>query len=89
MPTVSSSTLAIGGEAVGGAGRVRDDDVGLGVVVALVDAHTLATSLGYDASLIRNICYLGLYRLDNDNIDLNWIGKFIVQSTVNILELTP
>lgn len=50
---------------------------------------TLATSLGYDASLIRNICYLGLYRLDNDNIHLDWIGNSIVQSTVNIIELSP
>lgn len=50
---------------------------------------TLATSLGYDASLIRNICYLGLYRLDNDSIDMNWIGNSVVQSSVNIVELSP
>jgi len=59
-------------------------------IVALGNIQlTLGTSLGYDASLIRNMCYLGLYRFDNDSIDMNWIGNSIVQSTVNIVELTP
>lgn len=59
-------------------------------IVALNNIQlTLGTSLGYDASLIRNICYLGLYRLDNDSVDLNWLKSRTVESTVNIIELTP
>lgn len=50
---------------------------------------TLSTSLGYDASLIDRISYLGLYRLDSDNIELNWIKSRTIESNVNIVELTP
>lgn len=50
---------------------------------------TLSTSLGYDASLIERISYLGLYRLDSDNVELNWIKSRTIESTVNIIELTP
>ena len=50
---------------------------------------TLDSSFNADAATIQRICYLGLYRLDNDSIDLNWIGNGIVQSEIQLLELTP
>lgn len=52
-------------------------------------AVVLNGSLGYDASEITNICYLGLNRLDTDSIEIDWNGNGEAESTFNIMELTP
>ncbi len=49
---------------------------------------TLNTALNIPASQITTICYLGLNRLDTDRIELNW-AEGIMESNINILELTP
>jgi hypothetical protein len=50
---------------------------------------TLDHALNLDASAIKKISYLGLYRLDTDSIDLTFIGKNRARTQVNIIELTP
>lgn len=50
---------------------------------------TLDTALGFDASLISQICYLGLNRLDTDRIELSWLGNQVMESAVQLLELSP
>lgn len=50
---------------------------------------TLSSPLNVDASLIRRISYLGLYRLDTDSVEIQWIGNSVTQSDARVLELSP
>lgn len=50
---------------------------------------TLNGSLGYDASQITNVSYIGLNRLDTDSIDITWNGNGEAESTYNIMEISP
>lgn len=50
---------------------------------------TLDSALNVDASLIANVCYLGLHRFDTDRVEINWIGNGVAESSVRILELSP
>lgn len=50
---------------------------------------TLSASLDIDASEIVRVSYLGLYRLNTDSIDYNWIGGGKVQTQCAVLEITP
>lgn len=50
---------------------------------------TLTPSLSKPTASINCISYLGLYRLDADKVDLNWIGGIVMSSSVKVLELTP
>lgn len=47
------------------------------------------TPLNVDASRIRQICYLGLHRLDTDRVELDWIGGGVNAASIRILELKP
>lgn len=49
---------------------------------------TLNTALNLPASQITNICYLGLNRLNTDRIEMQW-SEGVMESNINILELTP
>jgi hypothetical protein len=50
---------------------------------------TLDSALNIDASLIAQVCYLGLNRLDADRVEINWIGNNVAESNVRILEFAP
>lgn len=50
---------------------------------------TLTPSLSKPTKSINRISYLGLYRLDSDKIDMNWVGGTVMSSSVKVLELTP
>lgn len=50
---------------------------------------TLSSALNFDASLVRRISYLGLYRLDTDRVDIQWIGNYKARSDIRVLELSP
>jgi len=50
---------------------------------------TLDSSLGLDAENIAMVSYLGMNRLDNDRVQLTWIGGGVVKSTVIHLEVEP
>lgn len=45
--------------------------------------------LNVDASLIKQICYLGLHRLDTDRVEMDWIGGGVNSANIRILELKP
>jgi hypothetical protein len=49
---------------------------------------TLNSALNVDASKITTACYLGLNRLNTDKIEMQW-AEGIMESSINILELTP
>ena len=48
---------------------------------------TLSSSLGFNASEIQYVSYLGLVRLATDSIDLNWLGNGVVQVSFDELEI--
>lgn len=60
-----------------------------------VTAKTLAgenvflTLSPYPPAQVDKVCYLGLYRLNADEIQFNFKGKMIVEVTMPILELSP
>ncbi len=60
------------------------------VVVGSNVQLTLDTSLGgIPTSQIQTVAYLGLKRLDSDKVDLNWIGNEVMQSKLNLYEISP
>jgi len=61
------------------AGPVSDDVVEL----------TLNASLAIDASVIGRVSWLGLWRMDADRVEINWIGGQVCSATVPVLELQP
>lgn len=50
---------------------------------------TLDSTLNLAANSISRISYLGLKRLDTDNVELNWIGAGVCQVSINMLEISP
>lgn len=50
---------------------------------------TLSSALSIPAESINRVCWLGLYRLDGDTVELNWIGNNVLDSQVRMVELTP
>lgn len=50
---------------------------------------TLDSALNLAANSISRISYLGLKRLDTDNVELNWIGAGVCQVSINMLEISP
>lgn len=50
---------------------------------------TLSSALNVHAETIGRISYLGLHRFDADRIELNWQGGGIVETNVQVLELSP
>lgn len=51
---------------------------------------TLDASLGgVDAAAVECVSYLGLYRLDTDMVNLNWLGNAVCRASMNVLELKP
>lgn len=50
---------------------------------------TLNSPLNVAAGAIKSISYLGLNRLNADKIELNWIGNSVVETAVEVLEITP
>ena len=50
---------------------------------------TLNASLAVNASVIQRISWLGLWRLDADRIEINWIGGQVSGVTIPVLELEP
>lgn len=50
---------------------------------------TLSTNLNLDSDKIVRMSYLGLNRLDADQIAFNWVGNNVVKSEVRILEISP
>lgn len=56
---------------------------------ANVRSLTLDSALNVDASEVLCISYLGLRRLDSDQVDLSWIGNNCCEVNIPMLELTP
>ena len=50
---------------------------------------SLDSPMFYDASRVRMICFLGLHRLNTDKVDIEWIGNYINQCAIQILEIKP
>jgi hypothetical protein len=50
---------------------------------------TLDTALNFDASEIDEINFIGLKRLDSDQIDFDWLANNVVSVTIPIIELEP
>ncbi len=50
---------------------------------------TLNTSLAVDAAEVLRCSYLGLYRMNADRVELNWIGQNICEVETSFLELSP
>lgn len=50
---------------------------------------TLNASLAVNASAIQRISWLGLWRLDADRVEINWIGGQVSSVTIPVLELEP
>lgn len=50
---------------------------------------TLSSALNIAADSITRTSYLGLHRFDADRIELNWQGGGVVESNVQVLELSP
>lgn len=50
---------------------------------------TLSSALNIQAQRITRTSYLGLHRFDADRIELNWQGGGVVESNVQVLELSP
>lgn len=50
---------------------------------------TLDTSIAINASQIKMISYLGLQRLDDDDVGLDWIGNNVVELVSSVQELEP
>lgn len=50
---------------------------------------TLDTPLNIAAAAINRISYLGLYRLDSDTAELDWLGNNVLDGSINVLELVP
>jgi hypothetical protein len=50
---------------------------------------TLDTALNFDASEIDEINFIGLKRLDSDQIDFDWLANNVVSITLPIIELEP
>lgn len=50
---------------------------------------TLSSALNVKAEDVSRISYLGLHRFDADLIELNWQGGGVVESNVQVLELSP
>jgi hypothetical protein len=51
--------------------------------------HTLTTSLAIAANSILRVCWLGLKRLNSDQIEFDWEGQGYLKVTLPILEITP
>ena len=51
--------------------------------------HTLTSSLGIAASAIQRVCWLGLKRLNSDQVEFNWFGQGVVRVDVPVLEISP
>lgn len=49
----------------------------------------LDSPLNVAASSVLRICYLGLKRLNADQVELNWIGGGVCEVSVSMLELQP
>ncbi len=47
------------------------------------------SNLNVDASLIREVSFLGLHRVDADRIEMDWMSNRTVQVTVPIMEISP
>src|SRR5690606_764742 len=50
---------------------------------------TISPALSKSAANIEMISYLGLHRLNNDQIDIQYKGAHITESSVSILEIEP
>lgn len=50
---------------------------------------TFSAPLNIDASEVDVVSFMGLKRLNSDNITLNWIGNDVVETTIPILEIEP
>lgn len=61
--------------------------------VTVVDSTTLEatldTALNLPATRIRRVSYLGLKRLANDAVELEWIGNGVCQTSLTVTELSP
>ena len=49
----------------------------------------LDVALNLEATEIKRICFLGLHRLDTDRVEINWIGNFVNQCSLRIIEIKP
>lgn len=50
---------------------------------------TLNASLAVNASAIQRISWLGLWRLDADRVEINWIGGQVSNVSIPVVELEP
>lgn len=50
---------------------------------------TINSALGVDAKRVRCISWLGLKRFDTDRVEIDWLGNYVMATTINITELQP
>lgn len=62
---------------------------GSSIVNSSIINVAIDSPLNVDASLIKQICYLGLHRLDTDRVEMDWIGGGVNSANIRILEIKP